>query len=103
MKGEKSGMSTVNPPKQITFEFNLDKFVNAVAYFAEKTGGADKLKLKGLIYFADKYCLVRHGMPIIGDWYAKLPMGPVPSKALDILNDAIEPSGFYEMERDELS
>ena len=37
------------------------------------------------MYLADKEHLVRHGRPIVGDHYHKLPHGPIPTRGLDML------------------
>ena len=81
--------ATLRPP--IRFKFDPEKFVACLAVFAEKTKGLDKLKAAKLFYYADKHHLVRYGKPIFGDVYYHLDYGPVPSKALDIMNEAINP------------
>jgi len=75
----------------IRFEFKIDKFIACMAMFA-KAGLSefDKLKAAKLLYFADKQHVIRYGTPIIGDSYVHLDYGPVPSKALDIINDVLE-------------
>lgn len=70
------------------FKFNFDKFIATIALFAKSIkGDLTKLKICKLLYYADKHHLIRHGMPIIGDRYVHLQRGPVPSMALDILDD----------------
>ena len=81
--------ATTRPP--IRFKFDAEKFVAALTFFASKTRGVDKLKAAKLFYYADKYHLLRYGKPILGDIYYHLDYGPVPSKALDIMNEAIDP------------
>lgn len=83
----------------LTFEFNLEKLVQAIAYFS-KAGIRDltKLKVAKLLYFADKMHLLEHGQPIIGDVYWCMDYGPVPSFALNEMSGAIgrpeiEPTG----------
>lgn len=71
------------------YRFKVEKFLAALAYLIEKTGSMDKLKASKLLYFADKFHLMDSGRPIIGDCYHRLDYGPVPSMALDIMNDAI--------------
>lgn len=79
-------MKTIYPP--IRFKFKIDKFIACIAIFAkENLPDLDKLKAVKLIYLADKYHLTRYGKPIVGDTYVRLDYGPVPSKALDIIND----------------
>jgi uncharacterized phage-associated protein len=81
-------MKPIKPP--IRFRFALDKFISSVAMLAkEKLNDLDKLKICKLLYYADKYHLLKHGKPIIGDIYYHLDNGPVPSKALDIMNGVI--------------
>src|ERR1700723_3107507 len=74
----------------LTFEFSLDKLVQAIAYFS-KSGIPDltKLKIAKLLYFADKVHLLEHGRPIIGDVYWCMDYGPVPSFALNEMSAAI--------------
>lgn len=84
-------MSTSASRPRIRFQFDPEKFVAAVAFLSSKIGGVDKLKAAKLLYYADKYHIVRYGRPIIGDVYYRLDYGPIPSKALDILNEAINP------------
>lgn len=74
----------------IRFKFDVDKFIAVVAFFAEQGfKDLDKLKICKLLYFADKYHVTRFGRPILGDTYYHLDNGPVPSRALDILNEII--------------
>jgi len=73
----------------IRFDFDVEKFVNAVAYFVKKTPKVDKLKAAKLLYFLDKYHLVNYGRSVTGDCYHSLDYGPVPSMSLDIMNDVI--------------
>lgn len=74
----------------VRFKFSLEKFIACVSYFAEqKLSDLDKLKICKLLYYADKYHLLRFGKPIIGDMYVHLDNGPVPSKSLDIMNEVI--------------
>ena len=75
----------------IRFSFKVRKFVNAMAFFAEKVDKLDKLKAAKLLYFADKYHLIRYGRPIFGDHYHSLDYGPVPSLCLDIMNEVLQP------------
>ena len=81
-------MRSIKSP--VRFKFDIDKFIACVAIFAEqKLSDLDKLKTCKLLYFADKYHLLRYGKPIIGDIYYHMDAGPVPSKALDIMNEIV--------------
>lgn len=74
----------------LTFEFSVEKLVQAIAYFS-KSGIPDltKLKIAKLLYFADKVHLLEHGKPIIGDVYWCMDFGPVPSFAMNEMSAAI--------------
>jgi uncharacterized phage-associated protein len=75
----------------LTFEFSSEKLVQAIAFFS--TAGVrdlTKLKIAKLLYFADKQHLLEHGQPIIGDVYLCMDWGPVPSFALNEMNEAID-------------
>ncbi len=64
----------------------MDKFINAILFFAEKT---DKekfgiTKLMKLLFYADFLHYEKFGRSIFGDEYYRLPEGPVPSISYDI-------------------
>jgi uncharacterized phage-associated protein len=71
--------------RQITFSFDVQKFVNAAAYLAVRCSDFTRMKLAKLLYFADKEHLRMYGRPIIGDRYIKMEYGPVPSMAYDLI------------------
>lgn len=71
--------------RQISFAFDVQKFVNAAAYLAAHCKDLTKMKLAKLLYFADKEHLVTYGRPVIGDRYIKMEYGPVPSMAYDLI------------------
>src|ERR1700688_5041849 len=74
----------------IQFEFNLDKLIHTIAYFChQNVDGLTKLKVAKMLYFADKKHLLELGAPIIGDVYFCMENGPVPSFALNEMNEAI--------------
>ena len=71
--------------------FKVDKLIACLAILAKhRVSKLDKLKAVKLLYLADKYHLLKYGRPIINDTYVHLDNGPVPSKALDIINDVAE-------------
>ena len=74
----------------IRFRFQLPKVLNALAYFASH-GIRDLTKLKAakLLYYVDKYHLLKYGRPVIGDRYVCMDFGPVPSDTLNFLNNAL--------------
>lgn len=71
--------------RQISFSFDVQKFVNAAAYLAQHCNDFTRMKLAKLLYFADKEHLRAYGRPVIGDRYIKMEWGPVPSKAYDLI------------------
>ncbi len=80
----------------INFKYDVEKFVNAVTYFASKElPGLDKLKISKLLYFADKIHLQKYGRPITGDDYGAWPYGPVPTASYGILGEAINNQADY--------
>lgn len=74
----------------IQFRFSLPKLVHSIALFSD-LGLKDltKLKVVKLLFFADKAHLLEQGTPILGDSYYCMDYGPVPSLALNELNDAL--------------
>lgn len=84
----------MRPSRKISFNFDIEKFVNVIAYFASKVEGLDKLKTVKLLYLADRHHLIKYARPIIGGRYCKLPYGPISSRALDEINNAIESPNF---------
>lgn len=75
---------------QIRFRFALEKLVQSLAYFAERgVRDLDKMKAAKLLFHADKYHLLRYGRPVVGDMYACMEYGPVPSASLNVMNDLI--------------
>ena len=70
---------------KLQFQFDAEKFANAVAYLAQALPGSTKMTICKQLYLADKAHLLRYGRPVIGDRYYKLPHGPVPSRGLNLL------------------
>ena len=73
-------------PDAITFEFDPEKFANAVAYLAGRIPNITKKQICKLLFFADKEHLLVYGRTITGDQYYALPRGHVPTRGLDVLN-----------------
>lgn len=71
---------------QIDFRFDFPRTLSAITYIASKDiPELTKYKILKLIFWADKYHLVRYGRPITGDKYFALPQGPVASLIYDLL------------------
>ena len=49
-----------------------------------------KLKVVKLLYFIDKYHLLKYGRPVLGDIYYHWDHGPVPLFSLTVLNEVID-------------
>lgn len=77
----------------LTFRFSLDKFINALAFFASR-GVKDLTKLKAvkLLYLTDQYHLFRYGRPVLGDRYIAMDLGPVPEDAYQLISRMLEPA-----------
>lgn len=74
----------------VSFEFDSEKAIAAIAYLASKNEDVpelDKYKAAKLFFLADKYHLVRYGRPISGDDYRALEFGPIPQMILDMLQE----------------
>ncbi len=75
----------------VAFKFDEEKAVAAVVMIAsEGIQGLTKYKICKLLFLADKYHVVRFGRPVTGDRLVAMPYGPVPSSALNLLNEVIE-------------
>jgi uncharacterized phage-associated protein len=80
----------------IRFRFAPEKLVQALAYFAQRgVRDLDKMKAAKLVFHADKYHLLAYGRPVLGDMYACMEYGPVPSAALNVMNDLIADDAEY--------
>ncbi len=74
----------------IRFRFDPEKVVQALVYFADHgIDDLDKMKAAKLLFHADKCHLLTYGRPVIGDAYACMEYGPVPSTSLNVMSDVI--------------
>ncbi|MEK7474420.1 MAG: Panacea domain-containing protein [Candidatus Coatesbacteria bacterium] len=71
----------------LRYPFDTRRFCQAVAYLLARCGPKTRGEIGKLLYFADRYHYVRYGRPVVGGPYNALPWGPVPSVAIDILED----------------
>lgn len=71
----------------LRFRFDVGKFPHVLAYLLANVGPSTRLRIAKLLYIADRIHLVRHGRPIVGGRYVALQQGPVPSMAVDVLED----------------
>lgn len=75
----------------IRFTFDEEKFVQALAFLAEKKlPELTTLKVAKLLFLADKKHFSTYGRPILGDRYVGMKNGPCPSAALTLMNGAVK-------------
>lgn len=74
---------------QLNYRFNLEKAVQAMAYFVSHLSQIQKIKLVKMIYLADREHFIRTGAPITGDRQVAMRYGPVPSNTLDAINGVV--------------
>lgn len=60
--------------------------VDSLYFLLKKIGKTDKLKLVKLLYFADKYHLIKYGRTVTNDKYVAMFHGPVGSNTKDVLD-----------------
>ncbi len=66
-------------------KFSEKKALAAILYLANQDGQIDLYALLKTLYYADKNHLREWGRTITGDFYARMPYGPVPSNVYDML------------------
>ena len=71
-----------------SFRYNNEKAIAAVLYISKKVDGIRFHKLFKILYFAELKHLAKYGRPIVGDQYAAMEDGPVPSTIYDFLKQA---------------
>ena len=70
---------------RIRFKPNPQKIIEAITWIAQRLPGSSRYIVLKTLFYADKYHLQRYGRPVTGDTYIKMPYGPVPSFAYDII------------------
>lgn len=71
---------------KVSFQYSLDRAIQAMAYIARRLKAVEKVKLMKLMYLADKLHFLDHGYPITGDRQCAMRWGPVPSNCLSTIN-----------------
>jgi uncharacterized phage-associated protein len=66
-------------------KFNEEKTLSAILFLAHQDGQIDLYALLKTLYYADKNHLHEWGRTITGDFYVRMPYGPVPSQVYDML------------------
>lgn len=72
---------------KIKFNFNTEKSIEVILYFANKIENITHHKLFKLMFYADIYHINKYNRPITGDNYIAMQYGPVPSIMRDILTE----------------
>lgn len=83
---------------RIRFSFNPEKLADAMAFLAEAVRDLSTIKALKLLYLADREHLLRHGRPILGDWYACMEYGPVAAKTYERLKQIQAPEAGVKLE-----
>lgn len=68
----------------MTFDFDPEKTLAAIALFVRETGESMYTVLK-MLYLADRLHLERYGRPITGDTYFAMQEGPAGTKTYDLM------------------
>ena len=76
----------------ISFHFDLDKALEAMAYIVRRLVRVEKVKLMKLLYLADRESFLKNAHPITGDALCAMPWGPVPSACLDAVDGELWPA-----------
>jgi len=80
----------------ITFQFEPEKAIQAMAYILHQLASVEKVKLTKLLYIADREHFLEEGYPITGDRQFAMKWGPVPSGCLELLDDEADTNGLFE-------
>jgi len=67
-------------------KYNVEKFINATLFFAEKVSDLGITKLNKLLYYSDFEHYRLYGRSILGDDYMKMERGPVPRSSYNLFN-----------------
>jgi uncharacterized phage-associated protein len=76
-------------------KYDIEKLADILYLFAKKKQPLTKLRICKLLYFIDKVHLQKYGRFVLGDRYHSLPLGPVPSLTLDLLDDFFIPEIMF--------
>ncbi len=95
-KGANGNRSRIYPHKgTFNMRYDIEKLADILYLFAKKKQHLTKLRICKLLYFVDKVHLQKYGRFVLGDRYNSLPLGPVPSSTLDILDDFFLPEILF--------
>ena len=72
-------------------KYDIEKLIDILVIFARRNQELTKLRINKLLYFIDKCHLQKYGRFVLNDRYYRLPLGPIPSLTLNIINDFFLP------------
>lgn len=81
---------------------NTRKAITLLNCIAKNLGGVSKLKAVKLLYFIEKNHFSKYGRFITGDNYIKMPLGPVPSRILNMIDNpkaVLQPDDYAYLKR----
>ena len=85
---------------KLEYDFSFPKLLAALLYMS-RVPDFDKFRAVKMLYYADKYHLIRYARPIVGDIYCRAPYGPTPSSTLNFINSRPD-ARFSDEEVDQL-
>lgn len=74
--------------------FDQKKSIETIIYLANRTDNPSRFDICRLMYLADKLSLEKYGRFIFGDGYLAIGLGPVPSRAYNLMEFANETAGY---------
>jgi uncharacterized phage-associated protein len=84
-------IATGGDAMNVELRFDFQKTLAAITYIASRNiSKLTTYKILKILFFADKYHLVRYGRTITGDKYSALPDGPVPSRVYDFFKQVVK-------------
>jgi uncharacterized phage-associated protein len=86
-----------------TIQFDKNKMKHVILFFLERINNfhLGRTKLMKLLYYVDFDNFEKHGKPVTGAKYRKLPLGPVPEEAEDLIKE-MEQNGEVEQVKAEV-
>ena len=74
----------------IYFQFDRKKAIETILYLAKNVSDSDVYGICKLLYLVDKTSLEKYGRFVFGETYCAMKAGATPSKAYNLLKEAVE-------------
>lgn len=71
--------------------YDIEKLIDILVILAKGSQELTKLRINKLLYFIDKYHLWKYGRFVLNDKYYRLPLGPIPSRTFNLIDNFFEP------------